>query len=268
MTMMMKRFGDLVKLRRWVDGAVVCCKAVAVLALVGGAVGAQADTGSPLRTLMTADQAKAWQAVGRVDMSNGGFCTGALIAPNLVLTAAHCVFDPDTGAKMSADELSFSAGWRQGRASAHRAVRRVVAHPEYDQANGKGMDNVGNDIAILELNHSIRNAAILPFGRADKPSVGAAVQVVSYARERSEMPSIEEPCEILGNSAAVLVLSCQASFGCFRCADFCGAGWDAAHCVRGVGQGDLEGSGSVFGHVFGCPPGGAYGAVAGGQWGV
>lgn len=183
---------------------------IGLLALGGPAA---AGPEQSLRKLMTADQAKAWQAVGRVELQGTGFCTGALIAPNLVLTAAHCMFDPFTGQALDPSRITFRAGWRQGRAAALRTARRVVVHPDYHHTGKADFDTVGNDIALVELDHPIRNSTILPFGRAARPGVGAQVKVVSYARERAEMPSIEEPCEILGKSLAVLVLSCHASFG-------------------------------------------------------
>lgn len=185
---------------------------MAVLMLVFAGV-AQADTNQPTRKLMSADEARDWQAVGRVNLPNDGFCTGALIAPNLVLTAAHCVFDPFTHARLDAEDVTFVAGWRQGRVSAHRKARRVVIHPTYQHQGKAEFDNVGNDIAIVELEHSIRNTAIMLFDRSARPVVGDKVQVVSYAHDRAETPSIEGPCEILGKSMAVFVLSCHASFG-------------------------------------------------------
>ncbi len=188
-----------------------------VLALCASCASAQtfvkAQGEDPTRKLMSADEAKAWQAVGRVNLPNDGFCTGALIAPNLVLTAAHCVFDPYTEERLDPSDVSFAAGWRQGRASAHRKARRIVVHGGYVHNGTAEFENVGNDIALVELDHSIRNTAVAPFGRSARPVIGAQVQVVSYAQDRSEMPSIEEPCEILGKSMAVFVLSCSASFG-------------------------------------------------------
>lgn len=173
----------------------------------------QADTPQSLRELMTADEARAWQAVGRVELDGTGFCTGALVAPDLVLTAAHCMFDPVTRQRIDAEKITFMAGWRQGRAAAIRKARRVVVHPGYRHTGEADFDTVGNDIALVELEHPIRNSGIRPFGWAERPGVGAEVKVVSYARERAATPSIEEPCEILGKSRAVLVLSCHASFG-------------------------------------------------------
>ena len=86
---------------------------------------------SPLVSLQTADDSKGWNAVGRLNLGDRGFCTGTLIAPDLVLTAAHCLFDKETGARFDARDLHFLAGLRNGRAEAYRDVARAVAHPDY-----------------------------------------------------------------------------------------------------------------------------------------
>lgn len=188
--------------------------AVILLAVIVGLASATlAGTPGALRKLMTADEARAWQAVGRLELGGAGFCTGALIAPQLVLTAAHCTFDPATGKPLEPRRIEFRAGWREGRAAAYEKARRVVVHPDYTHTGRATVDAVGTDIALIELEHPIRNTAIRPFGRADRPGIGDTVKVVSYARDRSEIPSLEEPCEILGSSLSVLVLSCNANFG-------------------------------------------------------
>lgn len=60
-------------------------------------------------------------------MGDRGFCTGALIAPQLLLTVAHCLFDKETGARLNPSDIKFLAGWRNGRAEVNRCVKQAVA---------------------------------------------------------------------------------------------------------------------------------------------
>ena len=168
---------------------------------------------SRLQALETTDAGREWEAVGRLDVNGEGFCTGALIASDLVLTAAHCLFDSRTGGRIAPETIEFLAGWRNGRASAYRAVRRAVVHPSYIYDGEVSTARVRNDLALLQLQRPIRNTTVVPFQTDSRPRTGADIGVVSYAHDRSEAPSIQEICAVLTKQEGVLVMSCDVDFG-------------------------------------------------------
>lgn len=182
----------------------------ALFALFATPLGAQ---DSPLTRLDAGDAARAWEAVGRLELAGRGFCTGALIAPDLVLTAAHCLHDRTTGARLDPAKIEFMAGWRNGRAAAYRTVRRAVLHPDYRFDGGVTADRVRNDVALLELHHPIRNTRVTPFETDSRPRKGQRIGVVSYAKGRAEAPSLQQECSVLARQEGVLVMSCDVDFG-------------------------------------------------------
>lgn len=168
---------------------------------------------TPLHALMTGDQARGWRAVGRVNLGGSAFCTGSLIAEDLVLTAGHCLFDAETGRQFQASEVEFLADWRSGRASAYRGVRKVVVHPRFQSAGPASTARASHDLALLRLDRPIRNGSIVPFATGSWPRKGAEVGVVSYAHDRAESPSLQDACRVLARRAGALILSCEADFG-------------------------------------------------------
>jgi protease YdgD len=163
--------------------------------------------------LETADDSRGWNAVGKLILGKRGFCTGALIGPQLVLTAAHCLYDKTTGVQLRPEEIEFQAGFRNGRAVAYRRVSRAVAHPDYRYATENQLDRVTDDLALLELSQPIRLPSLSPFETGDTPVEGDAVDVVSYAQYREEAPSIQEACEVLAGRSDALILTCSVDFG-------------------------------------------------------
>ncbi|MEM8980543.1 MAG: trypsin-like serine protease [Pseudomonadota bacterium] len=176
------------------------------------AVPAFADK-SDLQAMRTADESRGWEAVGQLNMEGRAFCTGALIAPDLVLTAAHCMVNADTGRVFEPSGIEFRAGWRGGRAQSYRRGRRVLIHPTYLDSPDMSRARIRNDVALLELDRPIRDTRTIPFKTGSFPRKGAEVSVVSYARDRAVDPSIEPNCDVLARQFGVLVLNCSVDFG-------------------------------------------------------
>ncbi|MAT25355.1 MAG: hypothetical protein CMN29_10405, partial [Sandaracinus sp.] len=78
-------------------------------------------------------------AVGALAYGASTFCTGTLITPTRVLTAAHCV----EGARVSS--MSFITGPSNRQIETSTRVVRAVPHPSYDSRR------LVNDIAYLDL---------------------------------------------------------------------------------------------------------------------
>ncbi|MGZ9812268.1 trypsin-like serine peptidase [Pseudoroseicyclus sp. H15] len=169
---------------------------------------------SALTSLQTMDDARGWEAVGRLDIAGEGFCTGALISETLVLTAAHCLFNARTGAPIAPERIAFRAGLRGGRALAERGVQRTLVHPDFRQDDSVDRTlQSANDLALLELDRPIRTPQIQPFDLSQPAGAGAEVGIVSYAFDRAEEPSLQEVCGLIGEVSGVLVMNCDVDFG-------------------------------------------------------
>ncbi len=162
----------------------------------------------PLRALTTVEDARGWGAIGRLE-SRVSFCSATLIAADLILTAAHCVFDPETGQRFAAEDLLFAAGLRNGRAVASRSAQRTIVLPSYRPGEGEGLEMIGQDIALVELASAINDPGIVPLQTGIGLERDDTVTIVSYGRDREDHASIEEGCQVLDRSGNVRSLDCS-----------------------------------------------------------
>lgn len=184
-------------------------RALAVLFLA--ALPAMAQDNTPLNRLETRDDLRGWEPVGRVDFEGGGFCTGALIAPDLVLTAAHCVVDPG-GVAVDAGSITFRAGLADGVAIAESRISRTVAPEGFLALPQSPPEQLALDVALLELATPIPTSVAAPFTVA-RPGTGDKVSVVSYAAGREEALSWQPVCTVLGQQAGLIAVDCDVTYG-------------------------------------------------------
>lgn len=178
--------------------------------LVSGGALAQ---NSGLERLTRADQITSWKAVGRVDIGESGYCTGTLIAADLVLTAAHCLYD-HAGRSVEPAKIMFRAGFADGSSIAESSVQRMVAHADYvPSKNGRStLKQVMHDVALLQLSSPVSTSLAPPFA-VSSPGHGDEVSVVSYAQGRSEALSWQRACSVLGRRSGLIAMDCDVTFG-------------------------------------------------------
>lgn len=166
-----------------------------------------------LTELATGNDARGWEAVGRLDIDGKGFCTGALIAPDIVLTAAHCLYTGIGEPTVDLSSVEFLAGLRSGRPEASRTIRSAVIHPRYSHEGDVTHERVRYDVALLRLDSPIRSGRVQPFQVSQSISRGTEIGVISYAFDRADAPSLQEVCNVLGQQNGVLVMDCDVDFG-------------------------------------------------------
>ena len=161
-------------------------------------------------------------AVGRVNRegSGGGFCTGTLVAPDRVLTAARCLWDSRRRRALPAGWLHFVAGWRRGAHLGHARARAVEHDPALRLDDRGTPADPLTDWVVLVLERPLAGPGLrpLPFaGAAERlgAAEGAPLARVGYGRDRPHLPVVVEPCRIVAAArrGRLLLHDCDAAPG-------------------------------------------------------
>lgn len=150
-----------------------------------------------------------WRILGRVQTDLGARCTGFLVAPRVVETAAHCLFIRKTGHFTPPGHVHFLLGYRAGTYRAHAHVQRLVIPAGYNPI--VPTTTPLDDHALLVLDRSlISESQLLPFV---KPTVGMRAALAGYQQDRAEIAVGDTDCAIVSITGKLVAHNCSGTFG-------------------------------------------------------
>jgi protease YdgD len=173
---------------------------------------APAHADAPLKRLTLRQDLLGWEAVGRIETGREGYCTGVLIAPDLVLTAAHCLFGGGNTYVPPA-KMRFRAGLSDGVALAESSVARMVVDPLYDPMSGDRAAQIMHDVGLVQLATPVPLSTAAPFATATLSDHARDLSVVSYGRGRDEALSWDDQCNVVGRRGGLIAFDCDVTFG-------------------------------------------------------
>ncbi len=162
--------------------------------LLPGLAGAQPATRpglAPTEARQTVDIAiPPWSSLVRVQTEAGGRCTGVLIAPDRVLTAAHCLLAPATGLVVLPSRTHVLSGYERGEFREHVRGAAFTLGPAYVPA---ARGPIGADWAVIRLATPLRDP-FLPL--APLPAAGTQAMLGGWQRDRAHVLLADTACRI------------------------------------------------------------------------
>ena len=137
-----------------------------------------ASAASETLPVLDAETRMALPAVGLIRAKGAEsvvICTGTLVAPDLVVTSAHCT-EKNVGL---IQDIEFVAGLNGTRSLGNSGAAEVLRHPKWDHTTGRS--KLRHDVAVIRLGRPIPEERVQPLSLTHRdPTLPPQVALVGY----------------------------------------------------------------------------------------
>lgn len=153
-----------------------------------------------------------WSSLVRVQAPGLARCTGVLVGPDLVATAAHCLFSERLGRFIPVGSIHVLLGYSGGGYAGHAVARGYRVARGFDARDVQATR--GADVALIRLAVPLAGPVL---GLADATG-NEAVALGGYQQDRAEVIAADLDCRVTGRAAdsrarGVLLHGCAATRG-------------------------------------------------------
>ena len=146
-------------------------------------------------------------AAGVIESDGRRSCSGVLIAPDLVATAAHCVGGGKLASEGGDRVIRFHTGAYPGHLSTVREVARIMRHPLYRPDALGARERLSGDLALLRLSEPVPGTVAKPIPLGDPIAPGERLLIASWPGGAGSRAR-ERICPAITTGPQVATLSC------------------------------------------------------------